>query len=98
MFGILPTDKGDAIELRKTVDEAVTLLADYNSRLSSELADRKKVAKMLRDYIAAQKSALVESENKLEVMVKHVISFFFHLKCRASSCINPEYLFIPVGF
>ena len=60
-------DQGDALELRKTVDEAVSLLTSYNSRLSSELGDRKKVAKMLRDYIAAQKSALTESEAKLEV-------------------------------
>ena len=49
------------------MDEAVSLLTSYNSRLSSELGDRKKVAKMLRDYIAAQKSALTESEAKLEV-------------------------------
>ena len=86
MFDILPTDKGDAIELRKTVDEAVTLLADYNSRLSSELADRKKVAKMLRDYIAAQKSALVESENKLEVMVEYVHLVSFFLSCLVALC------------
>ena len=63
------------MELSKTVDEATSLLADYNTRLSSELSDRKKVAKMLRDYIAAQKQALTESETRLEV------SFLWNIQC-----------------
>ena len=49
------------------MNEAVVLLSDYNSRLSLELSDRKKVAKMLHDYIVAQKQASVVSEQRLEV-------------------------------
>ena len=49
------------------MNEAVVLLSDYNSRLSLELSDRKKVAKMLHDYIVAQKQASVVSEKRLEV-------------------------------
>jgi len=52
--------------LAQTVDEACALLAGYNSRLADELVERKRVAKMLRSYIVAQKSALSASEAKLQ--------------------------------
>ena len=52
--------------MAQTVDEACALLASYNSRLADELIERKRVAKMLRSYIIAQKSALSESETKLQ--------------------------------
>lgn len=60
------SDTGEADALAKTVDEACTLLASYNARLSDELHERKRVAKMLRNYIQAQKSMLTESESKLQ--------------------------------
>lgn len=60
------TDTGEADALAKTVDEACSLLASYNARLADELLERKRVAKMLRNYIQAQKAALAESEQKLQ--------------------------------
>ena len=63
------------MELTQTVNEAVVLLAEYNSRLSCELSDRKKVAKMLHDYISAQKLALPDSEKKLEVKSSNCLLF-----------------------
>ena len=49
------------------VEEARVLLAEYNTRLAKELEERKRVARMLRDFIAAQKEALTESEQRLQV-------------------------------
>lgn len=63
------TDTAEADALAQTVDEACVLLANYNGRLSDELTERKRVAKMLRNYIMAQKNALVESERKLQVLL-----------------------------
>lgn len=60
------TDTAEADVLAQAVDEACVLLANYNSRLSDELTERKRVAKMLRNYIIAQKNTLVESESKLQ--------------------------------
>ena len=60
-------DKGDAQKLEAQVEEARALLAEYNSRLANELDERKRVARMLRDFIHAQKEALTESENRLQV-------------------------------
>ncbi len=63
------TDKGEAEKLESQVEEARSLLSDYNSRLAHELDERKRVARMLRDFIHAQKEALTESESRLEVRV-----------------------------
>ena len=60
-------DRTEADKLLGSVDEACTLLTDYNSRLTTELQQRKLAAKMLRDYVAAQKTALAEAEEKLQV-------------------------------
>lgn len=62
---VLDTAEADA--LAKSVDEACSLLASYNSRLAEELLERKRIAKMLRNFIASQKEALVESEKKYQV-------------------------------
>ncbi|XP_076370693.1 regulation of nuclear pre-mRNA domain-containing protein 1B isoform X2 [Tachypleus tridentatus] len=59
-------DKEAADKLSKQVDEACSLLDDYNSRLQQELEDRKQVAKMLNDYTYAQRNALALAEQKLE--------------------------------
>ena len=50
-----------------SVEDACQLLTDYNARLTSELQERKHVARMLRDFIAAQKSAIADSEERLQV-------------------------------
>ena len=59
------SDTAEADALAKTVDEACALLTNYNGRLADELVERKRVAKMLRNYIVSQKEALNESEQKL---------------------------------
>ena len=73
---IVVIDTAEADALAQTVDEACSLLANYNSRLSEELAERKRVAKMLRNYITSQKNILVDSESKLQVTV-----WISHLPC-----------------
>lgn len=59
-------DKESAEKLSKQVDEACSLLADYNSRLSQELEDRKKVSRLLSDFTYSQKEILAQIEQKLE--------------------------------
>ncbi|XP_076354834.1 regulation of nuclear pre-mRNA domain-containing protein 1B-like [Tachypleus tridentatus] len=59
-------DKKAADKLSKQVNEACSLLNNYNSRLQQELEDRKQVAKMLNDYTYTQRSILALSEQKLE--------------------------------
>ncbi len=48
------------------MDEAVNLLAEYNDRLQSELKDRRKVNKMIEDFLAAQKFLEAQAEERLE--------------------------------
>lgn len=62
-------DKEDGEKLGKQVNEACLLLDDYNGRLAQELEERKKVAKMLSDFIFYQKELLARQEQKLEVSV-----------------------------
>ena len=45
----------------------MTLLTEYNERLSQELKDRKKVDKMIADFLAAQKDMLAQAEERLEL-------------------------------
>lgn len=59
------TDKEGADQLTKSVDEACSLLADYNGRLAQELQERRRVARMLREFILEQKDQLAESEKTL---------------------------------
>ncbi|ELT98662.1 hypothetical protein CAPTEDRAFT_91332, partial [Capitella teleta] len=63
-------DQNEATELSKKVEEACALLVNYNGRLASELQERKRVARMLRDYKLSQKSAFAESEKKLQIFKK----------------------------
>ena len=60
-------DKGEAAKLATQVEEARQLLADYNTRLQAELEERKRVARMLRDYITQQKEKQSQAEEKLQV-------------------------------
>ena len=62
------SDQNEAQDLSKKVEEACDLLVNYNGRLAAELQERKRVARMLRDYIISQKAAFAESEKKLQVL------------------------------
>lgn len=54
-------------ELLTKVTQAMSLLTEYNERLSQELKDRKKVDKMIADFLAAQKDMLAQAEERLEL-------------------------------
>ncbi|XP_048253429.1 regulation of nuclear pre-mRNA domain-containing protein 1B-like isoform X1 [Haliotis rufescens] len=58
-------DKESADRLSKQVESACMLLSDYNQRLNSELEERKKVARMLHDFIQHQRECLTEAENRM---------------------------------
>jgi hypothetical protein len=58
-------DKGAAERLTKLVDEARSLLADYNSRLAQELEDRKHISMILSNFTQNQRNALSLVEQKL---------------------------------
>ncbi len=58
-------DKGAADRLSKLVEEARSILADYNSRLSQELEDRKHISTILNNYTQNQREALSIAEQKL---------------------------------
>ena len=62
------SDKDSAKRLSGIVDDACFLLSEYNKRLSDELEDRKKVAKMLRAFIIAQRNQLSSAEKRLQVI------------------------------
>lgn len=68
------TDKDSAERLSKQVNDAVTLLTDYNQRLANELDSRKKIANMLRDFTQAQKELLAQAENRLVVICFSILS------------------------
>ena len=49
------------------MNEAAQILHDYNTRLSVEMEDRKKLTQMLKDFQAEQKELLLQAEQRLEV-------------------------------
>jgi len=57
----------EAQVLQGQVDEANTLLDDYNVRLQEELKDRKKVGNMISEFLSAQKDLLAQAEERLEL-------------------------------
>lgn len=59
-------DKEDAEHLSSVVNEAVSMLSDYNSRLSSEMNQRESLMKMLSSYKIGQQHHLRTSVKKLE--------------------------------
>ncbi|XP_013403831.1 regulation of nuclear pre-mRNA domain-containing protein 1B isoform X2 [Lingula anatina] len=59
-------DRETVDRLSREVEDASLLLAEYNSRLSKELEERKHIAQMLKDFIAFQKDQLTESEKRLD--------------------------------
>jgi regulator of Ty1 transposition protein 103 len=60
-------DKEAATKLAVKVNEALTLLNEYNVRLSTEMDDRKKLNTMLKDFQQEQTELLTQAEQRLEV-------------------------------
>ena len=46
---------------------ALILLNDYNTRLNNEMAERKKLTVMLKDFQREQQELLAQAEQRLEV-------------------------------
>ena len=71
-------DKKEAIELKNTVSDAISLLDNYNSRLQQELVNRKQTALQLGAFIRQQQKEidndhkLIEEWQRKFKQVKHV--------------------------
>jgi hypothetical protein len=50
------------------VEQASTLLTDYNARLQEELKERKKVGTMIAEFLSAQKELLAQVKTTFEVV------------------------------
>ncbi|GFT17845.1 regulation of nuclear pre-mRNA domain-containing protein 1B [Nephila pilipes] len=61
-----------AEKLSKQVEDASSLLTDYNKRLNEELEDRTLVSKMLNNFTHAQRELLAQSERKIEEYKEHL--------------------------
>lgn len=59
-------DKASAIELAKTVNEALGLLDNYNSRLQQELSSRKQTALLLTAYVRHQQAEMEQDQKLIE--------------------------------
>ena len=59
-------DKAEALELSKTVTDAITLLDIYNARLSQESVSRKQTALLLAAYIRQQNNEIENDEKLLD--------------------------------
>jgi len=59
-------NKSEGEKLKKQVDEASLLLAEYNGRLMAELEERKEVAQMLAAFMKQQLDKVAEAEKRLE--------------------------------
>lgn len=53
------------------VNEAAQILHEYNSRLSAEMEDRKKLTTMLKDFQAEQRELLTQAEQRYKVCFKY---------------------------
>lgn len=60
------------------VNEAAQILHDYNTRLSVEMEERKKLTQMLKDFQAEQKELLAQAEQRLEVWTILFYYFIYH--------------------
>lgn len=61
------TDRESGKQLAEQVEEACSLLAEYNSKLTQELEDRKQVSQMLANFTFHQRELMALAEQKLEV-------------------------------
>jgi hypothetical protein len=50
------------------VEQASTLLTDYNARLQEELKERKKVGTMIAEFLSAQKELLAQVKTTFEIV------------------------------
>ncbi|XP_055309371.1 regulation of nuclear pre-mRNA domain-containing protein 1B [Sitodiplosis mosellana] len=66
-------DKEAAAKLIVQVNEAAQILHDYNTRLSVEMEERKKLTQMLKDFQAEQKELLAQAEQRLEEYNKKLV-------------------------
>lgn len=57
------------------VNDAVSLLANYNDRLTRELEERQTTVTMFHNYRLGQKLELAAAEEKLEVKAKNKSMF-----------------------
>jgi len=64
------TSHREGEKLLSQVEEAATLLEDYNSRLTGELGDRRRVGGMLAEFLSAQKDLLAQAEERLELYIE----------------------------
>lgn len=90
------SDTAEADALMKIVDEACSLLTDYNARLAQELSERKNAAKMLRNYIHFQKRTLNDSGEKLveyKKRLEKVDVMYKELKSHVQSL--PDFTLLP---
>lgn len=69
---IFISDRRMGEALLRQVNEAVSLLSEYNARLVSEMSERKKVGSLLRDFIQAQRGLLIQAENRSQVGYKFI--------------------------
>ncbi|EEC10593.1 conserved hypothetical protein [Ixodes scapularis] len=59
-------DRESGKQLAEQVEEACSLLAEYNSKLTQELEDRKQVSQMLANFTFHQRELMALAEQKLE--------------------------------
>lgn len=59
-------DRESGKQLAQQVEEACSLLAEYNSKLTQELEDRKQVSQMLANFTFHQRELMALAEQKLE--------------------------------
>jgi hypothetical protein len=56
------------------VEQASTLLTDYNARLQEELKERKKVGIMIAEFLSAQKELLAQVKTTFESVAIQVFT------------------------
>lgn len=69
------------------MNEAAQILHDYNTRLSIEMEERKKLTQMLKDFQAEQKELLAQAEQRLEVY-----KIFFSINFTTNIHFLPKYI------
>ncbi|CAG9768134.1 unnamed protein product [Ceutorhynchus assimilis] len=55
-----------ADKLAVQLDDVISLLTQYNTRLAAEMVCRKKVAGMMKDFLQVQEDLLAQAENSIE--------------------------------
>lgn len=60
------TNAAEGEELISRVQDATKLLEDYNERLESELRERRRVGRMIHEFLSAQKSLITGLEERID--------------------------------